>query len=232
LWNNESLNRELLADSGQRIADSGPRFVPFHRERLDPNDKEIERDRGLALVQMFVQRNATPDGAAGTALGLLETAVRNDPADLDALESKALVLSFVKRPAESLAAFETVLSRAPHREVSLAWAALLAQQQQQFEQALSYWRRAVDENPYSADYRANLAQLLERRKLWEEARPQCAAWLRLDPANIEARFLWVRCLLRTGDRAGAKAEFVKIQRLRPSNLPLLEARFAVEFRSR
>jgi hypothetical protein len=218
------------AESGRPTR--GPRFVPFHRQHRDPHDKEIERDLGLAMVQIFAQGKAEPEARDGrTVLDLLEAAVRNDPEDLDAWESKGLMLTFLQRPAESLAAFEAVLSRAPHREVSLARAALLSQQQRQFEAALSYWRRVVDEAPYNATYRANLAQLLVQRKAWDEARLQCAAWLRLDPASIEARALWVRCLLRTGDSAQAKAEFAKIQRLRPSNLPLLEARFAVESRA-
>ncbi len=210
----------------------GPRFIPFHREHRDANDKEIGRDQGLAMIQIFAQLKAAAEPAdVRTALGLLESAARNDPDDLDVWESKALVLSFLQRPAEALADYETVLARAPHREVSLARSALLAQQQGQLEAALSYWRRAVAENPYSANYRANLAQLLAQRKAWDEARLQSAAWLRLDPASIEARALWVRCLLRTGDRTQAKAEFVKIQRLRPANLPLLEARFSVESRA-
>jgi predicted CXXCH cytochrome family protein len=208
------------------------RLVPFHREGRDPNDPELERDLGIALVQMFAEHKATPEGTGGTALRLLEAAVRNDPEDLDARESEALLLTFLQRPAESLAAYEAVLSQAPHREAALTSAAQLAQEPQQFEAALSYWRRAVADNPHQADYRASLAQLLVRQKAWDEARPHCEAWLRLDPANIEARALWVRCLLQTGDRTQAQAEFAKIQRLRPSNLPLLEARFAVEFRSR
>ena len=55
---------------------------------------------------------------------------------------------------------------------------------------------------------------------------------RLDPANMDARVLWVSCLLRTGDKAAARAEFAKIERLRPPDLPVLQARFAVEWRSR
>ncbi len=79
---------------------------------------------------------------------------------------------------------------------------------------------------------AQLVQLLARQKLWREARPHCEAWLHLDPSNIEARMLWVSCLLRTDEPDRARAEFAKIERLHPSNLPLLQARFAVESRAR
>jgi hypothetical protein len=39
-------------------------------------------------------------------------------------------------------------------------------------------------------------------------------------------------LLKTGDKARARAEFAKVERLRPPDLPLLQARFTVELRSR
>ena len=111
-------------------------------------------------------------------------------------------------------------------------AAMLAQSLQRREAALSYWRRAVAENPWHPNYRANLARMLSEEKAWQEARPHCEAWLRLDPANLEARFLWVRCLIKTGDKSEARVEFAKIERLRPANLPTLQARFNVELRGR
>jgi protein involved in temperature-dependent protein secretion len=109
---------------------------------------------------------------------------------------------------------------------------MAAQSDQRFEQAISYWQRAVDANPYQAGYRASLAQLLAHGRVWERAREQSEAWVRLDPASIEARSLWVSCLLHTGDRPAATAEFAKIERLQPPNLPLLRARFAAELRAR
>jgi Tfp pilus assembly protein PilF len=207
-------------------------FVPFRRERLDPDDRDAGRDLGLALVQAFAQGKASPEGAGAEILGMLEDAVQHDPGDTEAQEGKALVLTFLKRPDEALAAYEAVLARAPNREISLARAAMLTQKQRRYEQALSYWRRTVAENPYEASYRASLAQLLARQKAWSEARPHSDAWLRLDPGNVKARMLWVSCLLRTGEPDLARTEFEKIKRLRPANLPLLEARFAVESRAR
>jgi tetratricopeptide (TPR) repeat protein len=207
----------------------------FSRQRHEPKT-EIDRDLGIALahimVQSLSQRKVPPAGAGQQALGLLEEAVRNDPSDMLAWEVEAEVLALLNRRAEALAAYETILAKAPYRESSLMGAAMLAQSQQQLEPALAYWRRAVAENPWQPHYRASLAQLLADQKAWDEARPQCEAWLRLDPASIEARVLWVRCLLKTGDKAGARAEFAKIERLRPPNLPLLQARFAVELRGR
>jgi predicted CXXCH cytochrome family protein len=211
-----------------------PGISLFHQERRDPHEQEVERDLGIALthvlVQRLVQRKTPPAGAGRQAVDFLEAAVQNDPEDLPAWEAKAQTLALLNRPAEALAAYETILSRSPHREVSLMGAAMLAQTQQQVGAALSYWRRAAVANPWQPYYHASLAQLLADQKAWEEARPECEAWLRLDPGNIDARVLWVRCLLKTGDKTAARAEFAKIERLRPPNLPLLQARFAVELR--
>jgi hypothetical protein len=211
-----------------------PGLLSFYQERLDSKDKELERDLGIALVHMMVQRYAQgktpPAGTDRRALALLEAALRNDPEDLPAAEARAEALSLLNHPKEALAAYETVLSKAPRREASLMGAAMLAQSQHQRESALAYWRRAADVNPWQSYYRASLAELLAEQKAWTEARPQCEAWLRLDPSSMEARVLWVRCLVNTGDKASARAEFTRIERLHPPDLPLLQARFTVELR--
>jgi predicted CXXCH cytochrome family protein len=207
-----------------------PNFASFYHPQPDPDDKELGRDRALALIQVFNQGKMPRGAAGGQILELLDAAARNDPDDLEVLEARGMTLMFQRHPAEALAAYEAVLAKAPRREVSLAQAAVIAQQQRRFDLARSYWERVVAEVPYEVSYRESLAQLLAQQNAWDEARPQCEAWLRLDPANIEARVLWVSCLLRTGDKPGARAEFARIQRLAPPNLPLLEARFAVELR--
>jgi tetratricopeptide (TPR) repeat protein len=206
-------------------------FVPLHPEHYAADDKDLERDLGLALVQIFAQGKVTPNRCRQDVLGLLDAAVDNDPDDLEAAEGRAMALSFLRGSADALEAYEAILAKAPEREVSLARAALLAQLQKRFEPALDYWRRAVARNPHEASYRANLTRLLIHQKHWQEARSHCQCWLDLDPSDNEARALWVSCLLHAGEKAAAQTEFDKIKRLRPSNLPLLEARFAVESRS-
>jgi tetratricopeptide (TPR) repeat protein len=213
-----------------------PGIIPFYRKSNEPNEKEAGRDFGIALartmVDRLVQRKPLPTGAGQQAVDLLEAAVRNDPEDMQAQEARAEVLALLNRQGEALAAYQAILSKAPHREASLMGAAMLAQSQRQPEPALLYWGRAVAENPWQPYYRASLAKMLADKKAWDEARPQCEAWLRLDPASIEARVLWVSCLIKTGDLARARTEFAKIERLRPPNLSILQARFAIELRSR
>jgi hypothetical protein len=219
-----------------RPGDEAGGVVAFYGRGAEADDRDAGRDRGLALAHVMAQsltrRQALPAGVGRQATELLEAAARNDPADLEAREGLAEALALVNRPADALAVYEAVLAGAPEREASLMGAAMLAQSLQKGESALAYWRRAVAVNPWHATYRASLARLLAEQKAWDEARPHCEAWVRLDPANIDARVLWVICLARTGDKGAAGAEFAKIKRLHPPDLPVLEARFAVELRSR
>jgi tetratricopeptide (TPR) repeat protein len=227
-------DKDMPGESNQPTREGG--YVSFYREREDKNDKEVERDRGIALAHLMVQTlsqgKATPAETGREAIALVDAAVERDGEDMQAAEARAQVLSLLNREADALAAYETILSKAPHREASLMGAAMLAQIQQRREAALAYWRRAVEENPWQPYYRANLAKMLFEDKAWDEARPHCEAWLRLDPVSIDARVLWVRCLIKTGDKSEARAEFAKIERLRPANLPTLQARFSVELRGR
>jgi tetratricopeptide (TPR) repeat protein len=211
-------------------------IVSFYRPNANESDKEAERDLGIALahfmVQNLAQRKPLPPRTGERALAALDAAARNDPDDVEAWEAKGEVLALVNRPADALGVYEDVLARFPQREASLTAAAMLAQSRQQRDKALDYLRRSIEVNPWHAQYRAHLAELLVEQNAWDEARTQAEAWLRLDPPCIEARFLLVRCLLRTGDAEKARTEFAKIERLRPANLGQLQARFAVESRGK
>ena len=52
----------------------------------------------------------------------------------------------------------------------------------------------------------------------------------LDPASVEARHLWVACLIKSGHKPEALAEFAKLRALRPPNLARMEAWFAEQMR--
>jgi tetratricopeptide (TPR) repeat protein len=129
-----------------------------------------------------------------------------------------------------MAAFETVLAKNPRHETALLGAAVASQSLNQLEPAISNWRRVVEVNPWNVSYRMNLAQLLAYKKDWSAALPHSEAWLRLDPASVDARALRVTCLLKTGDKAGARAEFARLERMQPPNLNELRAKFEVESR--
>jgi tetratricopeptide (TPR) repeat protein len=202
----------------------------FYEKSTAPDDREAARDLGIALTMMGVQGQARPEHAADRALPLLDAAVQADPEDFDAWEARAFALTAQHRNAAALAVLEAVLAKAPERETALAPAAALAQTLEQSDRALAYWRRAVALNPWLPEYRQNLALLLMAQGAWDEVRPQAEAWLRLEPASIPARRLWISCLIRSGNRDEARAEFAKIEALRPPDLDQLKAWFDRQIR--
>jgi tetratricopeptide (TPR) repeat protein len=237
---NASTDHRIMKKLGETApAPPGPTrdaysFQLLHADRFDAKDRERQRDLGIGLSHVlgrFASQAASPPPRLGRqALDLLDKAVRDDHDDLRACEAKGEVLSILNRPEEALEAYEAVLSRAPRREISLLGAATAAQAARQLDRALDFTRRAVAENPWQASHHAKLAELLAQRKMWNEAREETEAWVRLDPASVDARVRLVICLTQSGDKVRAREEFDRIERLRPSNLPALQAEFSVRLR--
>jgi hypothetical protein len=206
-------------------AGDGFPVVSFYRDRKGADAGEGERDLALALVKLALAGRAPASGAVGRTLPMLDAAVRRDPGDLAAGEARGHALALQGRSAEALAAFEAVLARAPEREPALVGAAATAEALARPEAALGYWRRAVAVNPWAPDYRRGLALLLVKKQAWDEAGPECQAWVRLDPTSAEARSTRVLCLLAAGNKDEARAEFARVEALAPDNFPELQARF-------
>jgi Tfp pilus assembly protein PilF len=201
-------------------------IIPFYPDQRASDDADVNRDTGMALVKHLGKGAEDEDRLAPQAVAMLESALRNDPEDLDAWEAKGQALMLMKYQSAALATFETALAKAPDRELSLSSAAALCQELNQLEPAIDYWRRAVKANPWVAPYRQNLSILLAHKQAWNDLRPHCQAWVRLAPADIAARKLWVTCLLREGKPKEAKEEFEKIERMQPPNLSELQDWFA------
>ncbi len=198
-------------------------LVPFGHDKVDWQDPELARDRGLAMVVLGSQGNDTM--LVGHGVELLEEALQHFPDDSYARQIKALGLLVQKRAAECLAVSETVMAREPKTENVVRYAATAAQFLGKLDLSRGYWRRAVDLNPWMADYRGNLTLLLAHKGAWDEAGSHCREWLRLDPANTEARKTWIRYLLQTGQRQQAAVEFSRLEALRPANLHSLRSWF-------
>ncbi len=211
---------------------SGPGIPlrPFHAPTDRPLSPELERDLGVGLMELRRLTDLNMQPYSGKALAWLDAAVDRDPDDWDAWEAKADALYLQSRPSEALAALQTVLTKAPGRETALLRAASAAQDLGQRDLAIDYRRRTVEVNPWGLTYRRSLCILLANKGAWAEYRPQAEAWLRLDPASIDARRSWVSYLLRTGQKEEARAEFAKIRALHPPNLRTLQAWFDDETR--
>lgn len=200
-------------------------LVPFHADALSKNAREVRRDLGIALTERMHNQKLRPELFSAQALALLEDALQIDPEDVPAWEAKAGVLMLQHRPSEALAAFQNALQRQPEREVCLMASAMLAQNLGQLPECLRYWHDAIEVNPWMPFYRRNLAVVLAHTQQWNEARSQCQAWMRLEPESVEARQLWIRCLLQEGKKKEAQTEFAQIERLRPANLEELRIWF-------
>lgn len=197
----------------------------FHDDG-DAKDPERVRDLGIALVMLMSKGKIEPLVYNSRALGLLEAATLRDPDDVEAWQARGHALMLRNQKLPALQAFETALAKSSDYETALIAAAATAQSLQDQERALKYWRRAVELNPWMPEYRANLAGLLARQGVWVEARRQCDALLKLDPADVEARMLRINCLFRAGQPAEARAEFAKVEALRPPNLEELKFWFS------
>jgi tetratricopeptide (TPR) repeat protein len=204
--------------------------VSFYRRRKGVDDDEDERGRAVALERLAVGGDASAIRAMRHASIVLEGALRRDPDDLAAGESLGYALGLLGRPADGLAAFRAVLTRAPDRELALVGAALMAEDLRQPEAALDYWRRSVAVNPWAPGYRHSLVRLLLKQEAWQEAQPHCQAWVRLDPFSVEAGLARLQCLLAFGDKEAARAEFARIEALAPANLRELQIRYGKRLR--
>jgi tetratricopeptide (TPR) repeat protein len=155
-----------------------------------------------------------PDGALA-ALPALEDALAARSEDVPAWEAKGYALGLLKRHQEGLTAFQKALSLEPNRESALTGAAYSAAHAGRREESIGYWNRAIAINPWRSEYRAELASLYLLSRDWHAAVMACRETLRLNPANLEARKLLVRSLVRLGDEPAARAEFTKLMAFNP-----------------
>jgi tetratricopeptide (TPR) repeat protein len=200
-----------------RAAPGGAPLVYFHQDLVRASDPDVERDLGLALVELAW---STPPPLAHraieVALPLLEKSVRQWPDDGTALGYKGKLLWLAGRQPEALADLQSALRRSPRDEGLLESAGAMATALGQNDVALDYWQRAVEANPWNALNQFNLARLLAIRNEWAKALNSSQAAVDLDPFNVEGRILHMRALIRTGDVARARAESKTILALQPT----------------
>jgi Flp pilus assembly protein TadD len=185
--------------------------VSFHDALLDERERAAtERDIGVALCR---------DGRMGAVIAapLLEAALAARPDDVAASEALGFALGELGRGEEALAALRTALARQPSRESALAAAAHLAARLGRRDDAIAWWRRAIAIAPWQSRYHAALAPLLFQARDWRGAADACREALRLNPPNLQARELLVRCALRLHDRETAGREFQTLLGFDPPN---------------
>jgi tetratricopeptide (TPR) repeat protein len=202
----------------------------FHAGHAPPDDPELARDLGLALVELAKERSAVSGQLAGTAIEYLDRAVKRGPEDAAAWEARGKALLVRGKGREALESCERALALAPGREESLAEAARSAEQLGDRPGALAYWLRLRAVGPRASSPRFEVARLRSLSGDWEGTARECRELLQSNPAHINARLLLVAYHLETGDRAKARAEFDAVLALRPADPDAMRRWFAEKSR--
>jgi predicted CXXCH cytochrome family protein len=177
------------------------------------DEKERDRDRGVALMQMVSDGKGDRQRFALEAVGLLSEWLEAHPDDVDAWLARGTAFKTIGRPDEALFSYEKALEYAPRLETALRSAAWFSKETGRSYKSLDYWRRVLEVNPAIPEYHGNLALLLAQTGAWEESREQCQIWLKLDPGSVEGRRLLAQCLRQLGERQAANAETETLRRL-------------------
>ena len=202
----------------------------FHADQVAPDDPEVARDLGLALVDLAKERTGASRQLSETALGFLDAAVRRGPDDTAAWAARGQALGLLGKSAEARASVEHALTLAPSREISLADAAGHAEDVGDRASAIGYWERVREIDPWAASPRMQLARLWSDEKKWEQAAKEWREVVRINPAHTEARMLLVKYYLQTGDRSAARAEFETVRALHPPDLESLRRWYEAQTR--
>jgi predicted CXXCH cytochrome family protein len=223
------------ATARREAGPAAPTLVAFHRALLPPEDDELKRDLGVALIDLAsladgLGAKPVTDYLSKQALPLLDRASARAPDDVPALEARGFALFAQGQPDDALEALEAALAKAPDRELTLTFAVRVAQTKGRLELAEKYCRRLAEKYPQVPDHQHRLAVLHAQRKAWPEALQRAQAAVRADPFRAESRALLITACFETGDRARAEAEFEALGVLQPDYQEKLRPWFAERLR--
>lgn len=194
---------------------------------------EIDSGRDLALALMDRIERLDRDvrqNLATRANPLLEAAMQNDADDHAARHAFGHAQWTLGRKEIAARAFDEILAKSPRREATLQSAAALAVERSNWEDAIKYYRAAIEVNPWRYEFHFGLALALSQIKDWSGVRHACAEALKLNPASWGSRKLLVQYYLSVGDAARAKKEFETLLALNPPDKEELQRLFDRQFR--
>lgn len=197
-------------------------LVHFHRDLAGPEDAEVARDLGVALMDR-IDRYPTPTRRmlGQRALPLLEAALQANDEDVPAWQAKANALWALGRTEDAAAAFAAILAKAPSHESALHSAASLAMERERADAAQAYWERAIRVNPWRYEFHYGLAAARAQLHDWPGAEQECRQALQLNPFHVEVRKVLVRCHLAMRARDRAASEFERLLALNPQHAEAL-----------
>jgi tetratricopeptide (TPR) repeat protein len=104
--------------------------------------------------------------------------------------------------------------------------AVSAEQLNQVEKALGFWKQACQLAPFNAQYRASYCNALARLSQWNVLVSEAEEWVKLNPFSIEARVTLLKALIALQQLDRARTEFNIIERFNPPNILDLRIRYA------
>ena len=174
---------------------------------VQDHPQNVDLQVNLAVARL----NRQQPGDTEAALELLQQALAQSPAHLRAKYCAGLLLLYQGRPAEAQAYFEAVFEADPQDADAAYWIGQCHTEQQQFEAAATWCRRAVDLDGYlRSGYYGGFTALRQLGRS-EEAEAMLAEYQRLqnNPLARLAEFKY--------SRMGAKADAVSLDQ--PSAAP-------------
>ena len=179
------------------------------------------RDSAIAIVRASMSHTDAIDSAyIDQAMSVLERVMAKDPDDVEAIEMLCDVYLSIGQADKAARACLATLQRRPKREQTLTLLAGILSQSGSHAQAIQYWRRAIEVNPWMSRYWYNLAKSYAGVGQWEMCRQVCAEAVRRFPTSVGARHLLVECQLRAGDPQ-AEATFAELEQFQPKGLQQL-----------
>jgi hypothetical protein len=197
------------AAANARAPGSRP-LVRYPRALVETGEMDFERDLGIALCRSSSVDLRLPLLSAEVER-MLEQAVKAWPNDVEAWCSLGHVRVLRARPTQALTAYERALAMDPDNELAVVGAAsvLAVTPNADVEQEVRHWRHAITIDPLRSHYHSQLAQAFARNKQWGLAGDEYQAALRLNPANLDDRKEFVRCLTRQGKHDEARSQLQK-----------------------
>lgn len=200
---------------------SGPAITAFPSNEVA---RPTPRDLAIALVQFGgKQPELVSTTEINQATATLKDVVTKNPDDFEACEALAELYLAGNDFANALAACQIVLARQPRREQSLVLAADICSEQQNFGQAIPYWRTVIDVNPWISRYWYRLGQAYAATRQWYVCRQTAMEAKRRFPTSIGVRHLLMESNLALGDRAAVDAEFRELVQFNPPAIGALRA---------
>ena len=147
-------------------------------------DRGDPRDLGLAYLMLAPYEHDVRYALRGAQI--LEEMVPREEWDVRALRTLANYYENTNRPQDTVAALETLVSRAPVKGEFKAALARMYLSMGRSERAASLARQAVEEDPHSAHAHSALASILTGAGRFDEAGMHYRAALDADPAHVLA----------------------------------------------